>query len=170
MTSTTITLAQLKSKMLRTEVDKNALPPAAPKKPKQNDKKIAREARKKRIAQIKELRKLLHEAYPVVFDYQTPLPLAVGIHKEIALAFPQYSHVLIRNFLTGWVRDTRYLNSILISSDRYNLANEAILKIEQHEKDYSLNLLNLNKKTNKEKSAMTDTQKKVAVEFLIQSK
>ena len=147
MATTTITLAQLKSKMLSAEVDTSALPSAAPKKPKQNNKRIAREARKKRIAQMKELRKLLHQAYPVVFDYQTPLPLAIGIHKEIAMAFPQYSQVRIKNFLTSWVRDTRYLNTLIASSNRYNLAAETIAIIAQSEKDYSIELLNLHNKT-----------------------
>lgn len=107
---------------------------------KKNDKKLSREAWLKRKSLLRELRKALHEAYPTIFDYNEPKPLAIGIHKDIWQVFPQYSHKIIRLFLTTWVKDPRYLAAILKHPHRFNLEGMPIALIADVEKEYAQNL------------------------------
>ena len=136
MKSTKITLAHIMPQQVK-GLTENAIAPTVPKTAPQNDKKISREAREKRLLQLKSLRKILHEKFPIIFDYNEPLPLSVGIHKEIKLVFPEFSQAVIRQFLKRWVNDVRYLSAIITVPTRHKLNGEISSVISENEKEYS---------------------------------
>ena len=123
------------------ELANQTMAPASLQKLQQNDKKISREARQKRLLELKSLRKLLHEKYPVAFDYNAPLPLEKGIHKAIKATFPQFSQTLIREFLGHWVKDIRYLQALAKAQSRFNIQGVAVDPLIEEEKAFTLNLI-----------------------------
>jgi hypothetical protein len=74
--------------------------------------------RKKLMA---EFRAKLLSNHPILFNPSNPLPLAIGIHKAIFEAYPEYSHKLIRTFLKHWVSQKKYLEHPPLTSKRYSL-------------------------------------------------
>lgn len=113
----------------------------ADEKPKQNNKKISRLARKKRLQDMDEIRKFLHLTYPDIFDYTAPKPLALKIHEEIWPLFPQHSHKTIQMFLKRWVQHGQYLQAVIQSEHRYNLAGEVASAVLEHEKEFAKTVL-----------------------------
>jgi hypothetical protein len=73
--------------------------------------------RKKLMAEFKT--KVL-SGHPILFNSSNPLPLTIGIHKEIFEAYPEYSHKLIRDFLKRWVSQEKHLKKLSLSSRRYD--------------------------------------------------
>ncbi len=133
MKSNNIILAHIMPTKVKELANQAVVLPAS-QKLQQNDKKISWEARQKRLLELKSLRKLLHEAHPVVFDYNEPLPLAIGIHKEIKATFPQFSQKLIREFLGRWVKDPRYLSAIVKMPSRVDLQEKVTEQVKNQEK------------------------------------
>lgn len=46
--------------------------------------------------------------YPLVFNSDKPLPLKIGIHKDMFQVCPEISKVKIKGFLRWWVRRNKY--------------------------------------------------------------
>ena len=78
----------------------------------------------------------------IIFDYNEPLPLAIGIHKEIKTAFPQFSQTLIREFLGRWVKDPRYLSALIKMPSRVNLQGKVTEQVKNQEKMHASNFIN----------------------------
>jgi sRNA-binding protein len=93
----------------------------------------------------------LQDLYPIVFCKKNPLPLAVGVHKEIMISLPQYSEKNIKNALCYWTLTKAYLKAIKFGDYRFNLQAETICALSHEDREYSERLLKQKKivRTNK---------------------
>ncbi|MCX7123967.1 MAG: ProQ/FINO family protein [Gammaproteobacteria bacterium] len=98
-------------------------------------------ARLKRNAEVKLLKQLLYEKNTNIFNANNPVPLAIGMHKEIKTSFPQFSQKLIREFLSQWVKSTKYLNTIVSCETRYNLQGGCCSTISDDEKKFASTII-----------------------------
>ena len=91
----------------------------------------------RREALAAELRNLLCETYPYLFDEIHPKALAIGIHKEIRGLFPQFEKKVISLFLSQWVKHRRYLEAIISSADRFNLQGQPASLVTEDQKIFA---------------------------------
>jgi len=86
----------------------------------------------------KQLDLLLHERYPAWHDYE---PLQLGIEKQlfqlISAEYLPYSKRVVQRVLKRHTQCRQYLNSLLHSSRRVSLKNNAVSDVIDTEKDYA---------------------------------
>ena len=129
---------------IKTKSLEEILPPTpAEKAPPQDDKKIAKEAKARRRELKQALLTLLHTNHPIPFNDENPKPLAVGIYRELAPLYPQFSGVIIRKVLKKWVNDIRYLTAVLNCPSRHNLNGNVSGLVSSGEREYAQELVNM---------------------------
>lgn len=67
---------------------------------------------------------------------ETVKPLAIGIHKQMKLHFPDIPTNVIKGFLNQWVKTEQYKESVLKFTDRFNLdgtVSGAVTTEQKHE-------------------------------------
>ena len=136
---------------IKTKSLEEIMPPPPPEKaPPQDDKKIAKEAKARRKELKLALLTLLHTNHPIPFNDENPKPLAVGIYREIAALYPQFSGVIIRKVLKKWVHDIRYLTALINCPSRHNLNGNVSGLVSDGDREYAQQLLDAKKiKSNK---------------------
>ena len=127
---------------IKTKSLEEIMPPPPPEKaPPQDDKKIAKEAKARRKELKLALLTLLHTNHPIPFNDENPKPLAVGIYREIAALYPQFSGVIIRKVLKKWVHDIRYLTALINCPSRHNLNGNVSGLVSSGEREYAKELI-----------------------------
>ena len=66
------------------------------------------------------MRKTLQSRWPNLFDKERPIPLAIGIHVEIAEA-TGFNERAISKFLGHWTHRSRYLAALARGDSRMDL-------------------------------------------------
>ncbi len=100
-------------------------------------KKAAPSKPKSRFNQVKEALQQLEKQHPLVFNAQKPLPLAIGIEKQIRKEHPLFSVILLRSSLAVWTRQEAYLLAVIAHNHRHNLDGSVATIIQESEKEYS---------------------------------
>ena len=80
--------------------------------------------KEERNKEIRQLEATLALISPKVFNKESPLPLAIGIHDEINKAFPKSSLKLIRQTLKRWTKREGYHRAVVANQWRYDLNGE----------------------------------------------
>ncbi|MCX7122753.1 MAG: ProQ/FINO family protein [Gammaproteobacteria bacterium] len=91
--------------------------------------------------EAKQVLKQLKKTYPVVFNANKPLPLALGAAKEIAKNLPELSASVLRLALAIWTKQEIYLQAVIAGGDRYNLDGSVSGAVQEAEKEYSQKML-----------------------------
>lgn len=107
--------------------------------------KKAPQAPKDRFAEAKLIMNQLRKLYPCVFNLDTPMPLALGIEKEIKKAHPEFIVKSLKRSLFIWSKRPPYLMGIVQGTQRYHLDASPADPIQDSEKMYSQTLLNAQK-------------------------
>ncbi len=100
-------------------------------------KKHTPEKPKSRFKQINGIIAQLEKHYPQVFNSENPLPLAIGIQKQIRSAHPEFSSALLSASLFIWTGRAPYLQAVIASKKRSNLDGTLAAAITKAEKEYS---------------------------------
>lgn len=98
------------------------------------------------LQNIKAAVKWLSETFPGVFDNRNPMPLKVGIWKDIAAQLPidtPFSKVILRGALRLYTNSTPYHKAVISNDVRYDLGGNAAGEVTQKEKEYSHEALSL---------------------------
>lgn len=82
---------------------------------------------------LKALTVKLTTNHPTLFNHIAPKPFAIGIHREIAARYPEYSKKVIGLMLASWVKKTKYQAALVVGADRYNLAGLPVGKVTENE-------------------------------------
>jgi ProP effector len=103
---------------------KSELKPLSPKK----------ERYKRYIATCKTVIHWLREKYPLCFSKENPLPLKIGIIKDIfAVLPPDISRLSVRKALARYTKSPEYKQALKTCPHRYDLnGNEAGIVSEEH--------------------------------------
>lgn len=74
------------------------------------------------------IRALMHERYPAAFGPRgtAPLPLKVGISKDLEAVGAEIGERELRIFLAAWTGRPEYLGAILAGGPRYDLAGTPV--------------------------------------------
>ncbi|MCX7123999.1 MAG: ProQ/FINO family protein [Gammaproteobacteria bacterium] len=88
------------------------------------------EAAKKVLQQLKKL-------HPLAFNVKQPLPLALGVAKELAKNLPELAAPALRFALAIWTKQEIYLEAVIAGGDRYSLNGSASGLVQNSEKEYS---------------------------------
>ncbi|MCX7123814.1 MAG: ProQ/FinO family protein [Gammaproteobacteria bacterium] len=99
--------------------------------------KFAPKKPKGRFKQINEIIQQLEAQYPQVFNSEKPLPLAIGIQKQIRSLHPQFSSALLGAALFIWTGRKNYLEAVIAGKKRHNLDGTVAAAITKAEKEYS---------------------------------
>ena len=101
-----------------------------------------------------EVKKLLVDRYPIIFNINDLKPLAIGIHlqihKDLLDAGIVYSKNTISRILRLWCGSITYLKTLVTSQYRYDIYGEQVHEIKEVEKKTTM--LSLNKYIAKLKS------------------
>ncbi len=111
---------------------------------KESFKKPVEPSKKKHHSNFEEAKqalKQLKKAYPVAFNENKPLPLALGAAKEIAKNMPELAAPVLRLALAIWTKQTIYLQVVIAGGDRYNLDGSVSGTVQESEKEYSQKML-----------------------------
>ncbi len=92
---------------------------------------------KGRFKQINEIIQQLEAQYPQIFNSEKPLPLAIGIQKQIRIMHPQFSSALLGASLFIWTGRKNYLEAVIAGKKRHNLDGSVAASITKSEKEYS---------------------------------
>lgn len=107
---------------------------------------------------LQEVKNWLELTYPKAFDFSHPIPLKKGIKQEILANPCSFSKTELSAALTVYVRNYRYLKSIVWYEWRHDLNGKQVEKILDEEKDYSRKLiLDRNTKKNARKAESLST-------------
>ena len=87
--------------------------------------------------EAKKLLQSLKKAYPIVFNVEKSLPLAVGIEKKIIENHPEFALPVLRLALSIWTRREKYLLAVIEGPQRYHLDGAVASPISESEKAYS---------------------------------
>ena len=123
---------------------------------KESFKKPVQPTQKKQRSQFEEAKQVLKQlkkAYPVAFNANKPLPLALGAAKEIAKNLPGLADAVLRLALAIWTKQAIYLQSVIAGGDRYNLDGSVSGVIQESEKEYSQKMLERKQEKLKSQSA-----------------
>ncbi len=101
------------------------------------EKPIPKTPKKGRFKQINEIIQQLETQYPQVFNSEKPLPLAIGIQKQIRSIHPQFSSALLGAGLFIWTGRKNYLEAVIAGKKRHNLDGTVAAAITKSEKEYS---------------------------------
>lgn len=93
--------------------------------------------KKGRFKQINEIIQQLETQYPQVFNSEKPLPLVIGIQKQIRSMHPQFSSALLGASLYIWTGRKSYLEAVIAGKKRHNLDGTIAATITTSEKEYS---------------------------------
>lgn len=97
----------------------------------------AQEESQKRYLEAKKFLEQLKSTYPIIFNSAKPLPLAIGIEKEIAKRHPESSRAIQKLALSLWTRREKYLNAVIAGENRHTLDGAVAGTIQNSEKEYS---------------------------------
>jgi ProP effector len=107
----------------------------SPAKP-EGKKKVLKEKRLKYVITCKETLRRLREKYPLCFPEENPLPLKIGILKDIFADMPEdskFSRINLRKALAFYTRSKKYQRALTTCPHRYDLnGNEAEPISEEH--------------------------------------
>jgi sRNA-binding protein len=87
---------------------------------------------------------LLQADHPKVFSWNDPVPLAIGIHRDIKLAYPGVSKKTLNRCMAFWVRQKSYVRKIAESkpgAKRYLLDGRECGIISTVERKYAKEML-----------------------------
>ena len=112
---------------------------------KESFKKPVEPSKKKHRSNFEETKqalKQLKKTYPVAFNANKPLPLALGAAKEIAKNLPELAAPILRLAMAIWTKQAIYLQAVIVGGDRYNLDGSVSGAVQESEKEYSQKMLN----------------------------
>jgi ProP effector len=99
-------------------------------------KKVLKEKRLRYVITCKKTLRWLREKYPLCFPEENPLPLKIGILKNIFADMPEdskFSRLNVRKALAFYARSKRYQHALTTCPYRYDLnGNEAEPVSEEH--------------------------------------
>ncbi len=95
----------------------------------------------------------LKAKYPIVFNPKKPLPLALGISKEIVKDLPDCVPASLKLALTLWSKKAIYLQAVISGVNRHNLDGSIAGVIQESEKEYSQKMLDRKQEKLKNKPA-----------------
>lgn len=116
-------------------------PSLTPEEIRKRDQKASKQAHYKRIRAFNSLHQALNEKYPTVFNDTKPLPLGLGVHKEIKAVFPQFSQKIIRQFLNRWVNNSKYLLAVINIPSRFDINGAELTPISEQSKNFAIEVL-----------------------------
>ena len=103
----------------------------------ETEKPAPKTPKKSRFKQINEIMQQLEAQYPQVFNSEKPLPLAIGIQKQIRSIHPQFSSALLGAGLFIWTGRKNYLEAVITGKKRHNIDGTVAATITKTEKEYS---------------------------------
>ena len=83
----------------------------------------------------------LKKLYPVAFNVKKPLPLALGVAKEISKNCPELAAPLLRLAMAIWTKQAIYLQAVIAGGNRYDLDGSVSGVVQESEKEYSQKML-----------------------------
>jgi hypothetical protein len=90
------------------------------------------------LNRIRTAQQWLGEAFPAVFDFVSPKPLKRRIEEDVFQHLPAHLTLTqVRQGLRAWISRTVYLKAVVKEEWRYNLAGEAVEEIDEAQKEYS---------------------------------
>ena len=96
---------------------------------------------KNRFAESSKIMMGLRRRYPDVFNLDNPLPLAIGIEKEIKAACPELIVKSLKMAIAIWSKREKYLLAIIKGTHRHHLDGSVSGDIQDTEKTYSQTFL-----------------------------
>ncbi len=107
---------------------------------KESLKKPVQPVQSKHQVNFEEAKKVLQQlkaSYPLVFNAKKPLPLALGVAKEIAKNCPELAGPILRLALAIWTKKEIYLQAVSAGGNRYDLNGSVSGAVQESEKEYS---------------------------------
>jgi sRNA-binding protein len=101
-----------------------------------------------------QLRALLEERHAVIRDC---LPLAIGIHRAILMAYPEQGKTAIRRALQFHTQSRAYLKNLAAGGHRYDLAGKPQGLITPEHQHYAQEQLTLKESRERERQAPKQT-------------
>jgi len=80
------------------------------------------------------MHRLLWSENQDIFDWDKPLPLAIGFRDEVNAMYPELDEKHVKQFLSWWTSRLEYLNSMLTSYSRYHLNGRQSRRVTEEER------------------------------------
>lgn len=91
-----------------------------------------------RNRQIGQLKIILYGQFPKLFSYEHPLPLAMGIHREIQEQFPTLPLKVVNVFLRRWTSRNHYLVAMANArSVRHHLDGNVSERVSKEHREFA---------------------------------
>ena len=91
----------------------------------------------------------LEATYPKAFDFKQPIPLKKGIRQELLANGSPFSKIQLMNGLKAYVRGHLYLKAVIRYQWRHDLNGKQAAEILDDEKQYSRELLRMQRERKK---------------------
>ena len=91
--------------------------------------KEARALRKRRQRCATAFTRTLCTCHAVTFNRASPVPFAIGIHKDIRRMYPDVNRAVIKHALHSWASCKAYKDAMIEGADRYALSGRKSGKV-----------------------------------------
>lgn len=98
-------------------------------------------ARQSKVAPDEAALRWLRKTYPAVFRPSAPLPLAIGVHRDIRVCMPKELHAGLRRALARLCNRPLYLEALVQGGPRYSLNGKVVGTITAGQLEHARQLL-----------------------------